>query len=86
MTSELDEMKFENAAMMGLSQDEWDLIIRRLGRVPNLCELGIFSAISILSCLASKAIFLSFIFLTFLKKSTVLISFCLISSFFLEGP
>ena len=38
------EMTFENAASMGLSQDEWDLILTRLGRVPNLCELGIFSA------------------------------------------
>jgi phosphoribosylformylglycinamidine synthase II len=38
------EMTFENAASMGLSQDEWDLILTRLGRTPNLCELGIFSA------------------------------------------
>jgi phosphoribosylformylglycinamidine synthase len=27
-----------------LSRDEWDLINQRLGRTPNLCELGIFSA------------------------------------------
>ena len=37
-------MNFENAASMGLSQEEWDLILKRLGRTPNLCELGIFSA------------------------------------------
>ena len=37
-------MTFENAASMGLSQEEWDLILKRLGRTPNLCELGIFSA------------------------------------------
>ena len=37
-------MTFENAASMGLSQDEWNLILTRLGRTPNLCELGIFSA------------------------------------------
>jgi len=37
-------MTFENAASMGLSQQEWDLILKRLGRTPNLCELGIFSA------------------------------------------
>ena len=44
MTSESDKTTFENAATMGLSRDEWDLIIQRLGRVPNPCELGIFSA------------------------------------------
>ena len=38
------EMTFENAAAMGLSKDEWELILKRLGRTPNLCELGIFSA------------------------------------------
>jgi len=38
------EMTFENAASMGLSEAEWDLILTRLGRKPNLCELGIFSA------------------------------------------
>ena len=37
-------MTFETAASMGLSQEEWDLILKRLGRTPNLCELGIFSA------------------------------------------
>ena len=37
-------MTFENAASMGLSREEWDLIRTRLGRTPNLCELGIFSA------------------------------------------
>ena len=44
MTSASDVMTFENAATMGLSRDEWGLINQRLGRTPNLCELGIFSA------------------------------------------
>ncbi len=44
MTSASDLMAYENAAAMGLSHDEWDLINTRLGRTPNLCELGIFSA------------------------------------------
>ena len=38
------EMTFEIAASMGLSADEWELILNRLARTPNLCELGIFSA------------------------------------------
>ena len=37
-------MTFENAAAMGLSKEEWELILTRLGRTPNMCELGIFSA------------------------------------------
>ena len=37
-------MTFEDAASMGLSADEWALIQKRLGRIPNQCELGIFSA------------------------------------------
>ena len=37
-------MTFDDAAAMGLSSDEWDLIQKRLGRVPNQCELGIFSS------------------------------------------
>ena len=44
MISASNVMTFENAATMGLSRDEWDLINQRLGRSPNLCELGIFSA------------------------------------------
>ena len=44
MTPASDKMTFKNATAMGLSRDEWDLITQRLGRVPNLCELGIFSA------------------------------------------
>ena len=44
VTTQEAEMTFENAAAMGLSKDEWDLILTRLGRTPNLCELGIFSA------------------------------------------
>ena len=38
------EMRFADAEAMGLSHDEWLLILRRLDRTPNLCELGIFSA------------------------------------------
>ncbi|NCF48617.1 MAG: phosphoribosylformylglycinamidine synthase II, partial [Bacteroidetes bacterium] len=38
------EMNFDTAASMGLSLEEWSLILTRLGRTPNLCELGIFSA------------------------------------------
>ena len=37
-------MTFDDAASMGLSRDEWELIQNRIGRLPNLCELGIFSA------------------------------------------
>jgi phosphoribosylformylglycinamidine synthase II len=44
MTSASDVMTFDHAAAMGLSRDEWNLINSRLGRVPNQCELGIFSA------------------------------------------
>ena len=44
MTMDTNVMTFEHAASMGLSEDEWQLINKRLGRVPNLCELGIFSA------------------------------------------
>ena len=38
------EMSFADAEAMGLSHDEWLLILKRLDRIPNLCELGIFSA------------------------------------------
>ena len=38
------EMSFADAEVMGLSHDEWLLILKRLDRTPNLCELGIFSA------------------------------------------
>ena len=38
------EMGFENAASMGLSKEEWERVCTHLGRLPNLCELGIFSA------------------------------------------
>ena len=44
MSRQEAEMSFENAAAMGLSKEEWELILKRLGRTPNLCELGIFSA------------------------------------------
>ena len=36
------EMRFTDAEAMGLSHDEWLLILKRLDRTPNLCELGIF--------------------------------------------
>ena len=38
------DMTFEDAASMGLSEAEWDLLQKRIGRLPNLTELGIFSA------------------------------------------
>ena len=37
-------ISFSDAEAMGLSHDEWLLILKRLDRTPNLCELGIFSA------------------------------------------
>lgn len=44
-TVALDTRKItpETVAEHGLSQDEYDLIVRRLNREPNLTELGIFS-------------------------------------------
>ena len=42
--SEANEMSFSDAEQMGLSFEEWHLILKRLERTPNLCELGIFSA------------------------------------------
>ncbi len=42
--NELIEMGFENAASMGLSKEEWERVCTHLGRLPNVCELGIFSA------------------------------------------
>lgn len=38
------EMQYADAEAMGLAFDEWELILKRLGRAPNQCELGIFSA------------------------------------------
>ena len=42
--SKANEMSFNDAKQMGLSFEEWQLILKRLERTPNLCELGIFSA------------------------------------------
>ena len=44
MTQQDQLMTFDDAAAMGLSRDEWKLILKRLERTPNQCELGIFSA------------------------------------------
>ncbi|MDA0845387.1 MAG: phosphoribosylformylglycinamidine synthase subunit PurL [Proteobacteria bacterium] len=44
MTQNDHLMTFDDAAAMGLSRDEWELILKRLERTPNQCELGIFSA------------------------------------------
>ena len=44
MTQNDQLMTVDDAAAMGLSRDEWDLILKRLDRTPNQCELGIFSA------------------------------------------
>ena len=42
--SKANEISFTDAEQMGLSFEEWQLIVTRLDRTPNLCELGIFSA------------------------------------------
>ena len=42
--SKANEISFTDAKQMGLSFEEWQLILTRLDRTPNLCELGIFSA------------------------------------------
>ncbi|WP_333807581.1 phosphoribosylformylglycinamidine synthase subunit PurL [Phenylobacterium sp.] len=42
MTSATQSMA-QTAAQFGLKPDEYDLILRRLGREPNLVELGVFS-------------------------------------------
>ena len=42
--SEEPEINFENASAMGLSKKEWRNMCQYIGRLPNLCELGIFSA------------------------------------------
>ena len=42
--SKANEISFTDAEQMGLSFEEWQLILERLDRTPNLCELGIFSA------------------------------------------
>ena len=39
-----DAQSLKDARAMGLSDAEWELVNKRLGRAPNLCELGIFSA------------------------------------------
>ena len=44
MTASADLSTEKQAAEMGLSADEFALICQRLGRTPNLTELGIFSA------------------------------------------
>ena len=37
-------MSYENAAEMGLSAEEFDRVCAHMGRIPNLTELGVFSA------------------------------------------
>ena len=44
MTTSAELSTVQQAAEMGLSADEFALICQRLGRTPNLTELGIFSA------------------------------------------
>ena len=44
MTASAELSTVQQAAEMGLSADEFALICQRLGRTPNLTELGIFSA------------------------------------------
>jgi len=38
-----DPVSFETAREHGLSEDEWNVVLDRLGRAPNMVELGIFS-------------------------------------------
>ena len=44
MSMEAEHTTPDQARDMGLSADEFDRICTRLGRIPNLTELGIFSA------------------------------------------
>lgn len=44
MTTSQVEMTVEDAMGMGLTAEEFDRIIAHMGRVPNLTELGVFSA------------------------------------------
>ena len=44
MTGGAEHTTVDQARDMGLSADEFDRICERLGRIPNLTELGIFSA------------------------------------------
>jgi len=44
MTTSLPTMTKDHAAEMGLSGDEFDRICTAMGRIPNMTELGIFSA------------------------------------------
>jgi phosphoribosylformylglycinamidine synthase len=43
MSAQPSKTMAESAAEFGLSPDEYQLILRRLNREPNLVELGIFS-------------------------------------------
>ena len=38
MTQNDHPMTFDDAAAMGLSRDEWELILKRLDRTPNQCD------------------------------------------------
>ncbi|MEC8727457.1 MAG: AIR synthase related protein, partial [Pseudomonadota bacterium] len=44
MSMEAEHTTVDQARDMGLSAEEFDRICQRLGRIPNLTELGIFSA------------------------------------------
>jgi phosphoribosylformylglycinamidine synthase subunit PurL len=43
MNAHKDLASFEQAQALGLNEDEWGIILKRLGRAPNQTELGIFS-------------------------------------------
>ncbi len=43
MNAHKDPASFEQAQALGLNEDEWGVILKRLGRTPNQTELGIFS-------------------------------------------
>ncbi|MDQ7077325.1 MAG: phosphoribosylformylglycinamidine synthase subunit PurL [Robiginitomaculum sp.] len=43
MSMQKDPASYEQAQALGLNEDEWGVILKRLGRAPNQTELGIFS-------------------------------------------
>ncbi|PHS29570.1 MAG: phosphoribosylformylglycinamidine synthase II [Robiginitomaculum sp.] len=43
MSAQNNPTSFEQAQALGLNEDEWGVILKRLGRAPNQTELGIFS-------------------------------------------
>ena len=50
--------KLEDALEMGLTKDEYNLICEKIDKIPNITELGIFSAMFLLLLLLSFTLFL----------------------------